>query len=239
MSGIYTTTVLVVCFSIIFVIVILIVAVTMILRGVRFSSRSSLGQIVNAIQQADDEQMMTPKTVSGAEPVYRQMIARDFPEFNLELARSYISGALSEFFHAKATRNAGVLRDNCTAQYCDALQSQFNNEKLTNKPAENYTNIKVHRVVVSNYLRNGEEAQITFEAAVGYALNGRPSQHKYKANYTYFLSYGARGENESLKCSNCGAPIESIGVKVCPYCSEVIEASVERTWKITDISMVI
>ncbi len=219
--------------------VFIVVAVVILSVLKKLSSNNSLGGLVNAIKVADTAQMTTPKTLSGTEPVYRDMIKKDFPEFNLELARSYIKGFLPEYFHALSSGNVSGIRDNCSAQFCDSLQSQLDNKKLTGKMFESYNGIKVHNAVISGYTKNGYEATIAFEAAVEYVLNGRLSQHKYKIMYSYFLSYGARGENESLKCSNCGAPISTLGEKVCAYCGEMIEASLERTWKVTDAMIVV
>ena len=195
--------------------------------------------ILKVIKEADTVQMITPKSLSGTESVYRDIILKDFPEFNVELARGYIKSFLPEYFHAMSTANVTGIRDNCTAQFCDSLQSQFDSTKLTGNSLQRYSSVKVHNAVISGYNKNGCEATISFEAALEYALNGRLSQHKYKILYSYFLSYGAKGENESLKCSNCGAPISTLGEKVCPYCGEAIEASVERTWKITDVMMIV
>lgn len=222
------------------VLIILAVSVFCILKSVKnFTSNSSLRGIFNAVKEADTAQMTTPKTLSGTESVYRNMILKDFPEFNLELARSYIKGFLPEYFHAKSIGSVSGIRDNCSTQFCDSLQSQLDSIKLTGQQPQRYDGVKVHNAVVSGYTKNGYEATITFEAAVEYVLNGRLSQHKYKILYSYFLSYGAKGENESLKCSNCGAPISTLGEKVCIYCGEAIEASVERTWKITDTVMIV
>lgn len=205
----------------------------------KISGHRSFGGLYDAIKEADTAQMTTPRTLSGTEPVYRNMILKDFPEFNLELARSYIKGFLPEYFHARSIGNVNGIRDNCSKQFCDSMQSKLDSLKLTGKQLQSYHSVRVHNAVVSGYTKNGYEATITFEAAVEYVLNGRLSQHKYKIFYSYFLSYGAKGENESLKCSNCGAPISTLGEKICAYCGEVIEASVERTWKITDVMLIV
>lgn len=217
---------------------IFIFAASFILIVVKSIFKNSSG-ILKVIKEADTVQMTTPKTLSGTEPVYRDMLLKDFPEFNVELARGYIKNFLPEYFHAMSIGNVSGIRDNCITQFCDSLQSQLDSSKLTGNPLQRYNSVKVHNAVVSGYTKNGCEATISFEAALEYVLNGRLSQHKYKILYSYFLSYGARGENESLKCSNCGAPISTLGEKVCAYCGEAIEASVERTWKITDVMIIV
>lgn len=200
-----------------------------------FFKQSGIGGIIDTIKQADAAQMSTPKSLSGTESVYRDMILKDFPEFSIELARSYIKGFLPEYFHALSIGDVFGIRDNCTSQFADSLQSDIDTKKLEGKALSGFSDVTVHKVVISGYKRTNEEALITFEAAVQYRIGTRLSQHKYKVLYAYFLQYGARGENESLKCQNCGAPIDSVGEKVCRYCGEAIKASIERTWKITDV----
>lgn len=214
----------------------IIIAVALVAVVIKKSLKSSgIGDIFSAVKQADADQMSTPKSLSGTEPVYRDMILKDFPEFGIELARSYIKGFLPEYFHAVSSGDVLGIRDNCTSQFADSLESGIASKRLEGAESDEFTAVKVHKVVISGYKRTNEEALITFEAAVEYRNGGRLSQHKYKILYVYFLQFGSRGENESLKCQNCGAPITSIGVKVCPACGEAIEASIERTWKITDV----
>lgn len=215
-----------------FVLILVILSVLFIKRSFKNSGISS---ILSAVKQADEDQMNTPKNLSGTESVYRDMILRDFPEFGIELARSYIKGFLPEYFNALSSGVAFGIRDNCTSQLADSVQSALDMKKTEKTRLEEYSNVKVHRVVISGYKRTNEEALIDFEAAVEYRKDGRLSQHKYKVSYVYFLQYGSNGENESLKCKNCGAPISSVGEKVCPACGEAIEASIERTWKIADV----
>lgn len=221
------------------VLLMIILVIVLIVASAVFSAKkrfgSSVSEILNTIKQADAEQMSTPKSLSGTEPVWRDKIAADFPELDLTLAKGYIKGFLPEYFSALSKGDVSGIRDNCTSQLCESLKASLDGQRLEGKTLEQCSNVLVHKVVVSGYTRSNEDAQITFEAAVQYMLSGRLSQHKYKIMYSYFLEYGSKGENASLKCQNCGAPISTIGEKVCPYCGEAIEASVERTWKVSEI----
>lgn len=215
-----------------FVLILVILLVFFIKRTFK---NSGIGDILSAVKQADAAQMSTPKSLSGTEPVYRDMILKDFPEFGIELARSYIKGFLPEYFNALSSGDFLGIRDNCTSQFVDSLQSGIDSKRLEGAKPNEYSAVKVHKVVISGYKRTNEEAIVTFDAAVEYRIGEKLSQHKYKILYVYFLQFGSKGENESLKCQNCGAPISSVGEKVCPACGEAIEASIERTWKIADV----
>lgn len=189
------------------------------------------GQILQAIKDADDSQMRTPKSLSGTEPVHRDKLNKDFPEMNIDVAKTIISNFLSEYFAALSDGNIDRIKEDCSSQLCDKIIANAKTNRIT------YSDVKVHRVVVSDYKKNNKEATITFQAAVQYVSSRtkKISQEKYLVLYSYYLDYGDEGENASLVCPYCGAPIDTIGMKVCPYCDNAIEASIVRTWKITDV----
>lgn len=184
-----------------------------------------------AVKAADQDQMTRPRTLDGTENIYRPEIKKDFPEMNFEVAKSLIRNFLPEYFKALSTGDVSIIRDDCSRQFCDMLVATSDMDKKT------YSDVKVHKVVISNYKKDTMEATITFQAAVQYQINNssRISQEKYVIEYSYYLDYGDEGENVSLRCHHCGAPISSVGVKICPYCDSQIEASIVRTWKITDV----
>ena len=74
----------------------------------------------------------------------------------------------------------------------------------------------------------------SFRYLLNTRLNGIKAQHIYEADYSYYLSMGIEGENASLICQFCGAPVDTAG-SVCPYCGSEIHSSVERTWKVSRI----
>ena len=78
---------------------------------------------------------------------------------------------------------------------------------------------------------------MNYQISLEYLLSGVKTQHIYEADYTYYLSVGDMGENVSLICGHCGAPVEVTGQKICPYCGAEIQSSIERTWKVSRIAM--
>lgn len=185
----------------------------------------------SAIKSADQEQISRPKSLSGTENIHRIGIDKDFPEMNIDVAKTLISNFLPEYFLALSTGDIDRIRDNCSSQFCDKILAAGSLGKTT------YKDVLVHKVVVSDYRKNSEEATISFQAALQYksSKKKRLSQEKYTILYSYYLDYGDEGENVSLTCNYCGAPLEIVGAKVCPYCGAEISASIVRTWKITDV----
>ncbi len=200
--------------------------------------KRSLGQfseVMNTIKAADEEQMHTPKTLSGVESIHLKRIMKDFPEFNPSLAKTYIKSFVNEYFAAmKAHRtDLGDFEDTCSRQFIELMTAQFADTASTT-----YSQVKVHKLVISDYKKTNDEADIYFQLALQYvpSSTNRLTQEKYTVTYSYFIETGAQGEMASIICSHCGAPINTLGAKVCPYCDSAVAAvSVDRTWKVTDL----
>lgn len=195
------------------------------------STIDSVSRIVDMAKAADQEQMTTPKSLSGVEYVVEPKIKKDFPEFNSELAKNYIKSFMPTYFSALSTGDVSGLEKYAARQFCDAVAAQHNSANVV------YKNVLVHKVVISAYRKQSDEAVVEFQAAVQFTTNkgDRLNQEKYTISYTYFLEYGAKGENVSLECPNCGAGISKLGTKVCPFCDHALPAAIERTWKVTDV----
>lgn len=195
---------------------------------------NKVSQLFDAIKAADDEQMHTPKTLSGTESIHLSQLRKDFPSFNPTLAKTYIKSFTTEYFAAMKEKRTDLksFEDTCSRQLIEMMTAEFA------APAVTYSQVKIHRVVISDYRKNVDEANVFFQLALQYVSSktNRLSQEKYTVTYSYFLETGAQGEMASVICQHCGAPVNSLGAKVCPYCDAAITAvAMDRTWKITDI----
>ena len=216
------------------ILIFIVLIVVGLIASVTDSIKGNIGQaksLIDQISKATEEAAHTPMTISGAEGMYSQRIVRDFPEFNFDVAKQTVTSVLTRYFNVLNTDSSDEsLAECCTKSFTGELEARKQMEDIL------YDKFKIHKVAISDYRKNNDEAVITYQAAVEYQLkNKMMSQHVYNIKYVYFLEYGAEGENVSLKCQNCGAPIDTVGEKVCPYCGERIEASVERTWKVNKV----
>ena len=219
-----------------FIIILLAIILAILLGAVYIihEIKSGLGSSENLIRQiseATEEAARTPLTISGAEGMYSARIKKDFPEFNFDIASQTVTNVLAKYFNVLNTDISDQeLLFSCTKSFVGELEARKQMEDIF------YDKFHIHKVAISDYRKTNEEAVITYQAAVEYQLSGKMmSQHVYTIKYVYFLEYGADGENVSLRCQHCGAPIDNVGLKVCPYCDCAIEASVERTWKVNKI----
>ena len=195
-------------------------------------SISKASNLIGQIQRATEEAEHTPKSLSGSESLHRQKLMKDFPEFDFDAAKQIISGVLSGYFTILSERSGtDRIEKNCTPAFITELESKIISENKV------YSNFKIHRIVVSDYRKNHDEAILTYQAALQYQFSGKAvTQWVYEIKYVYYLAEGGDNENASLTFEYCGAPISSVGNKVCEFCGSEIHASVERTWKINKIS---
>ena len=219
------------------VVVAVIIGVILLIKSAVDSAKRKVRNMLNSsllgqIKAATEETAKTPATLSGSEGLMKIRIAKDFPEFDAEIARKIVTGTLTQYFTILNARSgAEALSAHCTESFVTEPANSLDSVTTT------YGGAKVHRAVISDYRKNGEQSTIIWQAAVEYTLPGKMlSQHVYEVRYSYYLAANSDQASESLICNNCGAPVTTLGAKVCEYCGAEVIASVERTWKINAIT---
>lgn len=222
------------------VIALILILILVIVLSVVIFARKNLGSLSLAakhIRDATEEAEHTPRSLSGVESIHLREIKKDFPEFDSGLVKSYIKSFAKLYFAAVSGEKADMsaLEDCCSRQFMDYIISH-------SSEGESFKGVKIHKVVISDYRKTNYDANIIFELAVEYRRGNRSavSQEKYEAVYTYFLEDGVHEELSSMKCPNCGAPIESVKRDFCPYCDHRLDIHeeaivIDRTWKVTDM----
>ena len=106
------------------------------------------------------------------------------------------------------------------------------------------SSIKTHKTVINKYEKEESRCRIIFQTSLGYTIikNGETKKYEERINTEYVYIYNYKKiksyENISLKCPNCGAPIQNLGIKVCPYCNAGIIDLAVKTWMLNDINCV-
>lgn len=218
--------------------------------GIRFRSRrlgagnifALLYDILRMIKENETVLEGTPKTLSVKESLYLERIGKDFPEFNLDLARSYVNETVTMYLQCLKDGNTEELEKNCTENFAAQAASRQNGMICQD--------IKFHRTVVSDYRvlraetgkRDAVEARITFQTACQYTIErgkrkkrSQIIQTRFELQYSYYLKDTDGGVSEVLRCSYCGAPVEQVGAKVCKYCGNGVVDTMKRTWRFSDI----
>ena len=68
---------------------------------------------------------------------------------------------------------------------------------------------------------------------------GKKVQDRFKLEFIYIIDESKVEESKrvlGLNCPNCGAPIISLGEKVCNYCGTGIKDLVKKTWNLNNIN---
>ena len=206
--------------------------------------------LTNNFENQEFEMQTTPKSVSSMTSVYLPRIEKDFPEFSYDEFKVKAENMMKSAFNAISTEDISKLinasRD---------LTSQVNNiinSNRTNHFKESYSDIKIHRTEIKNYVKTSGNCVITLQSSVGYVhcvtgphgevIKG-DKEHTFQTRYDIDLMYVQDVDKFEIgdsfvsnNCPNCGAPISALGEKYCPYCGSGVEGINVRVWSINRLS---
>ncbi len=209
--------------------------------------------ITQAAEQMRKEYTTTPKSVSAMTSLLLPKIVTDFPDFQYDEMKERAENVLTGYLRSITAHNVSMLKDGNTElkqQLDDYIQML-----LAQGLREHFDQIKIHRTEISQYRKSEGRCIITFQSALEcYHYITEESSHlkegskdyKYQTKYNIDLIYIQDRnlvENEldhalGLNCPNCGAPISTLGTKVCEYCgTPVIEINI-HAWSFSNITEV-
>lgn len=215
-------------------------------------SRTLFGtsDITKAASQMKQEYATTPKSVSAMTSLLLPKIVADFPDFQYNEMKDRAENVLTSYLHAITERNPARLTDGTTE-----LKQQLENHTemlFANGQHERFDQIHIHRTEINQYRTTAGRCIITFQTALecyhtitdsnGNITEGS-SEYKYQTKFNTDLIYIQDRnlvENEldhalGLNCPNCGAPISSLGAKVCEYCGTAIVELNIHAWNFSHI----
>lgn len=220
------------------------VIATIVIGGISaaVSIKRTLGQqlsransLLKTINDATEERQNNAMQFTYVDPNVVNNIKKDFPDYDEKIAKSIVENTVMKYF---LVINGEANEDDleyCTAAFKQRVATMAKDNSSTALP-KHYDDIHIHKSQVASYHKDKDAATATFQVSLEYTLNNIKAQHIYEADYSYYLSMGNEGENASLICQFCGAPVDTTG-DVCPYCGSEIHSSVERTWKVSRIAM--
>lgn len=243
----------------IFVLLIILVIILSISCGVIYVKRRAkeisrevfgTSNLSQAAAQMKQEYAATPKSVSAMTSLLLPKIAADFPDFEYDEMKERTNNILIGYLRAITARDSHLLTDGSTElkqQLTDTIEMLSANDKQ-----EHFHEIKIHRTEICQYRKTKGRCIITFQSALecyhyitnsaGQIIQGSKDnkyQTKYNTNLIYIQNRNLV-ENEldyalAINCPNCGAPLSSLGAKVCDYCdSPIIEINI-HAWSFHNI----
>ena len=191
-------------------------------------SVGNLASVLSSLlKKADLEAETTPKSLSSAEPLLLDRIRRDFPEYNPELIRQRVMQDARTFYEsARASK----------CLYADGISDQLRERLVTFLPPDVAGDIRVHKAALSAYDDTSRDRVLTFQAAASFkdpagTVRQRRLILKYLAAWSTDTMTGVKRAN----CPNCGAPVPTVGAKVCQYCGTALKVWAGTGWLLTDL----
>jgi len=110
------------------------------------------------------------------------------------------------------------------------LKNHLSNEK-------NYTDIRIHRTAIKDYIKKSGTCVVIFQSGVQYMTGTTKVQSRYNTHMMYVQDAAEYGfaAGYSTDCPHCGAAISDLGRKFCDYCgSEVVPINI-HVWELHKI----
>lgn len=181
--------------------------------------------LIDQINLAQIRAETTPKSLAGMEAILLPEIMKDFPEYNSAVLADRVK-ADARLYYESAKAGELLYKEGISA----ALRERL---KL---PEGVCGGIAIHRVSLSDYDRRSRDKLITYQAAAKYE-DAKGTTHQTRLHLKYIAAYDDDFANEIrvIKCPNCGAPVPTVGEKVCRYCGAALRTAPGLCWVLTDI----
>jgi hypothetical protein len=193
---------------------------------------------------ADLTQVQEPRSLSGMDRIYAPQIQRDFPELNLSELKQRAQQLAVLTLRTIDAADLSLLGSVGELYHTQVAQGLAEQKRLAER--ERFSEITVHRIVLSRYEKSAGTCRITFQLAIGaryqkVAADGQVlagqagiSQLKMEIEALYVQDRAQLTSREqaalAFNCPNCGAPVPSLGDRRCLYCGSAIEPVNIRVW---------
>lgn len=228
------------------VVLVMLVAILVIIaaisRKAKQAARTIFGTetLKEGFDQIEAEFAATPKSVSAVTSLYLPKIVRDFPEFSFEQMKTRAENALVSYLCA-LDRMIPELPEDCSTEFKQQLALEIQ-EKRTRHDNMRYEEIKLHRTEISGYRKIPGRCIVTFQTALQ-SMNGKLLvQSKWNTEAIYVqdsqITETELDTGLGLNCPNCGAPITTLGNKVCEYCGTEVKELNIHVWAFNHVEQV-
>jgi hypothetical protein len=193
-----------------------------------------------AFEKSEIESSSTPKSLSSMESLYLDRIKREFPDLNINELKAQAEKNILECFNCIEAKNIELLKIK-NEKVSQWVQSKIEDINTT---IVHFDSIKFHRTVINKYENLNGIATLYLQTSFEYVYKkgdeaAKKIQDRVKTEFIYIIDEDKVSEDKKglgLNCPNCGAPVSSIGNKVCNYCGSGIVDIVKRSWSLNNIS---
>lgn len=185
------------------------------------------------IDETRDLRTQKARPVIAMTAMYLPRIIEDFPEFNFEETKERAEMVITSYLRAINLNDVSLLKYG-SKQLEEILQARID-MNLDEGRDEKFDFVKINRTEISKYIKSSGRYIITMQSSVeclhyilkdSIVIYGSKKQ-KYQTRFEMTLVYIQDAdlvENDSekawgLTCPNCGAPVKTLGRKICEYCN--------------------
>ncbi|MBD5500147.1 MAG: zinc-ribbon domain-containing transport protein [Lachnospiraceae bacterium] len=224
-------------------------------KAVRNFSRAAFGtdSLKEGFAKVEEEYSSTPKSVSAMTNLCLPKIKREFPEFQYDEMKVRAENVLTSYLMAVSAGNVSLLKEG-SRELKDKLEMHISMLKGRGEK-ETFENIKLHRTEIADYKKRNGRCIIIFQISLQYKhvirkeggdiVSGSPNvltQSRYNVELVYIqdreLVEDERDLSLGVNCPNCGAPVSSLGSKICEYCgTPIVELNI-YAWTFHNVSSV-
>lgn len=206
---------------------------------------NNLNEIKDLIKKGEYESKYNHKNALGMTKLLLPRIVKDFPNFSESELYNKAETSLLAIF--ESLENKKVSNNNELDLIKDNLDKIISDHKQ-NKINVRYDDVKFHKHAIKYYKKDKGALSITLSTSLEYFYekkigdkivvkrNDYKRQTSYTTEYVYIYDpdkYSKHTNLIGIHCPNCGAPVKSLGNKVCRYCNSGLDDINLKSWYIS------
>lgn len=192
---------------------------------------SAILQALKIGEAAREMRKETPCSVCGMTRLILPQIAEDFRSFPIRNSRPERKPCFFPILR-RSHRSSRSGSANGPPALLEQVRQELTHQRADGTPHA-YSEVRLHQTELADYRKQDGECRVVFQSAVGYMLRigdgeAEQKQTRYNVELLYVQDAGAAQEHQldaafSMTCPNCGAPIRSLGSKVCEFCGTAVQ----------------
>lgn len=205
----------------------------------------NISEIKNLIKEGEERYNNEHKHVSGMTKLLVPKIVKDFPNFSESELFNKAEVSLLAIFRSLEEKKVSNIDE---LKLIKSNLKEIINDYKQNKITVSFDDIKFHEHAIKYYKKNSGVINITVSTSLEYYYEKKDDKkiivkkenHKKQTLYTlefiYIYDPEKYDSNQTLigvHCPNCGAPVKSLGEKVCAYCGSGLEDINLKHWYIS------
>ncbi len=224
-----------------------IIALILYKKFTRFTNSIGISnsELKTMIQESEHEARYREKSISGMTSILLPRILADFPNFSESEIFGMVENSLTKVLDSLEKKRVSQGKELTIIRH--SLEEQIR-ELTENNIDLTFDEINFHKHVIKEYKKDKGVLSIKIQSSIEYFYeeknNGKvkikrndwKKQTSYTTEFIYVYNpdeYEGTRTTLGVRCPNCGAPVKTLGNKICEYCSTGLEDINLKSWFIS------